>query len=72
MVTNNTERKNILGQSLGTLASYKFTFSTVLDFKVHIAIEKSVILMLLAPYTLNQNVIIKSKLTSKEYFQFSK
>lgn len=72
MVTDNTDRENIWGQSLGTLASDKFTLSSVLDFEVYIVIEKSVTLMLLAPYTVSHNVIIKNNLTSKEYFQFFK
>ena len=53
---------NILGQSLGTLASYKFDLSTVLlDFKVHVFNERNVTHMLLAPYTVNQNVILEEQ-----------
>lgn len=70
MVTDNTVRENILGSNLGTLASYKFTLRTVLDFRVHIVIEKNVTLMFLAPNSVNQNVMIKNDLTSKEYFKF--
>lgn len=48
-----------LGPNLGTLASYKCALSTVLDLKAPVVIEKNVSLLLLAPYTINQNVVIK-------------